>query len=140
VLSGREVPLSAAPGPAGRSPVPPSRAGHRFRLISQAQPGKRRFANKLLALSVTTALCVLGPPGTASAGGPQLGAKATPSASSANPAGIEASSLFRIAPKAESSGPVVMDPAGNGYVAWDIFMRSPSAGRPGEPYEPVAQS
>ena len=67
MLSEREQPLSAAPGPAVGCPVPSSRAAHPWRFISQQQPGKRQSANKWLASSVTAALCVLGFPGMASA-------------------------------------------------------------------------
>jgi hypothetical protein len=76
VLFERKKALNAAPGPAAGSPVQSSRAAHRWRLINQPQSGKRQSASKWLALSVTTALCVLGFPGMASAaatsGGLQL--------------------------------------------------------------------
>lgn len=84
MLFEREQPLSAAPRPAVGRPVVSSRAAHPCRLITQEQPGKRQSAKNWVALSVATALCVLGFPGTASfaatSGGLQLTVSPTVSA------------------------------------------------------------
>ena len=120
--------------------MPSSRAAHPCRLISQQQPGKRRPGNKWLALSVATALCVLGFPGTASAaatsGGLQLtvspkvsaadtplrirlsglqpGAKATLSVSSVDAAGIKwSSSGMFVASSAGTVDPATSSPQGS---------------------------